>query len=294
MKKYLVTKEFKARIGEYRGKIFKEGCYTTEEYLKKTYGGVIKNLIGWKIKEVSTEEIEKDKLDEINLFKIKEKKSPKQKSKKVHPEVDSYFKNQKVKEQIVYAIWKTNDWVSFKEIVKLSNGKDSTISSVITRLSQSNLLDKKKIGVEVHYKLNPSLQKEYDEKIVLLFEGVQERIRRQQEQEETFDIIEKSQEFIELYCHDTVLENIRKGKSYIKINFTDIIKFNPDYADYILDSPDEAQDAFRIAIDQLDTKKKTRILLPQNNQPQNRQSKNSTHQKKTHRQTHLHRRNHQY
>ena len=52
--------------------------------------------------------------------------------------------------------------------------------------------------------------------------------------------------------HAELSEQARKGNPWIPVDFSDIAKFNPDVADYLLDTPEEALKAAQLAIEQID------------------------------------------
>ncbi len=52
--------------------------------------------------------------------------------------------------------------------------------------------------------------------------------------------------------HAELSEQSRKGNPWIPVDFSDIAKFNPDVADYLLDNPEEALKAAQLAIEQID------------------------------------------
>ncbi|MFC1648331.1 minichromosome maintenance protein MCM [Nanoarchaeota archaeon] len=64
--------------------------------------------------------------------------------------------------------------------------------------------------------------------------------------------IAKFQEFFEKTCYDELLENVRKGKRYIYIDFTELAKFSPEIADSLLEMPEETIKASEIAIERFD------------------------------------------
>ncbi|MEA3430452.1 MAG: minichromosome maintenance protein MCM [Nanoarchaeota archaeon] len=64
--------------------------------------------------------------------------------------------------------------------------------------------------------------------------------------------IKKFNEVIETNYHDTLLETVRKGKSFLIIDFTDISKHDPDLAEELLENPDELIKAFELGIEQFD------------------------------------------
>ena len=63
-------------------------------------------------------------------------------------------------------------------------------------------------------------------------------------------------DFIEKHYHAELLENVRKGKLYLDIDFSLISRFDPDLADILLDEAEESIKAIEIAIEQFDLPKK--------------------------------------
>jgi len=69
---------------------------------------------------------------------------------------------------------------------------------------------------------------------------------------EAADIITAFTEFITQSYHAEVLEQARKGQTFLIIDFVELSKFNPDMADYLLDTPEEAIKAAELAIESID------------------------------------------
>jgi len=63
-------------------------------------------------------------------------------------------------------------------------------------------------------------------------------------------------EFIEQNYYPQLLEIVRKGLKFIVLDFSELIKFNPDLAEEILESPEELIKAAEIAIKEFDLPKK--------------------------------------
>jgi replicative DNA helicase Mcm len=63
-------------------------------------------------------------------------------------------------------------------------------------------------------------------------------------------------EFIEQNCFPQLLEAVRKGKSYLVLDFSELIRFNSEITDEILESPEELLKAAEIAIKEFDLPKK--------------------------------------
>jgi len=69
---------------------------------------------------------------------------------------------------------------------------------------------------------------------------------------EAVDIISGFAEFIRISYHAELLEQSRKGSNWLVIDFVELSKFNPEIADYLLDTPEEAIKAAELAIEQID------------------------------------------
>ena len=66
------------------------------------------------------------------------------------------------------------------------------------------------------------------------------------------DIITGFADFLLQTYHAELLEQSRKGLKYVYFDFDELSKFNPDLADYLLDTPEEAIKAAELAIEQID------------------------------------------
>lgn len=64
--------------------------------------------------------------------------------------------------------------------------------------------------------------------------------------------IEKFQEFLEITYKKELPELVRKGKKSLIVDFSDLIKFDPDLAEILLQEPEEGVKAAEIAIEQFD------------------------------------------
>ena len=64
--------------------------------------------------------------------------------------------------------------------------------------------------------------------------------------------IQRFQEFIDENCKDVLLENVRKGKKIIVLDFTELSMHDPDLSDILLDQPEEVLRAAEIAVEQFD------------------------------------------
>ena len=64
--------------------------------------------------------------------------------------------------------------------------------------------------------------------------------------------VKRFKEFLESNYHPKLLKMIRKGQSFIVIDFSDLLKFNPELADELLEDPEEVIKAGEIAIQEFD------------------------------------------
>lgn len=67
-------------------------------------------------------------------------------------------------------------------------------------------------------------------------------------------------EFIEQNYYPDLLENIRKGDSYIILDFSELIKFNTEISEEILENPEELLKAAEIALKEFDLPKKIKKI----------------------------------
>jgi len=79
--------------------------------------------------------------------------------------------------------------------------------------------------------------------------------------------INKFKEFIESHYYEKLLENIRKDKKVIVIDFSELAKFDHELADLLLDEPEEVIKAAEIAVEQFDLQEKN-IKIRFNNLPE--------------------------
>src|SRR3989344_928641 len=68
--------------------------------------------------------------------------------------------------------------------------------------------------------------------------------------------IKTFRDFIEQNYHPHLLEAVRKGESFIKLDFTELLKFNTEIAEELLENPQELLKAGEIAIKEFDLPKK--------------------------------------
>ncbi|RLE38652.1 hypothetical protein DRJ17_03265 [Candidatus Woesearchaeota archaeon] len=64
-------------------------------------------------------------------------------------------------------------------------------------------------------------------------------------------------EFFDTHYYAELLENIRKGKNFIIVDFGKLAKFNPELAENLLDHPEEVTKAAELAIEQFDLPQET-------------------------------------
>jgi len=76
-------------------------------------------------------------------------------------------------------------------------------------------------------------------------------------------------EFIESNYEPQLLEAVRKGQNYLVMNFFELMKFNPELAEELLDSPEELLKAGELAVKEFDLSKKIdRFYVRFNNLPE--------------------------
>jgi len=68
-------------------------------------------------------------------------------------------------------------------------------------------------------------------------------------------------EFIEHDCYPQLLENVRKGQNSLILDFSELIKFNTEIAEEILDKPEELLKAAEIAVKEFDLPKRLIFLM---------------------------------
>ncbi len=69
---------------------------------------------------------------------------------------------------------------------------------------------------------------------------------------EVSEQIKKFQNFIDGNCKAELLENIRKEKNFLVIDFSELSKFSPELASLLLDQPEEVISAAKLAIEEFD------------------------------------------
>ena len=65
-------------------------------------------------------------------------------------------------------------------------------------------------------------------------------------------------EFIEQNYYPELLEIVRKGVKFIVLDFSELIKFNPDLAEELLENPEELIAAAELAVKDFDLPKKVK------------------------------------
>ena len=63
-------------------------------------------------------------------------------------------------------------------------------------------------------------------------------------------------EFIEQNCYPQLLEAVRKGESFLILDFSEIVKFNTEITEEILETPEELLKAAEVAVKEFDLPKK--------------------------------------
>src|SRR3989338_8625562 len=63
-------------------------------------------------------------------------------------------------------------------------------------------------------------------------------------------------EFIEQNCYPQLLEAVRKGQVYLVLDFSELLKFNTEITDEILEAPEELLKAAELAVKEFDLPKK--------------------------------------
>ena len=69
---------------------------------------------------------------------------------------------------------------------------------------------------------------------------------------EVTEQIKKFQEFFNNYYKAELLEKVRKGEKFLVVNFADLSMFDPELANFLLDSPEDVIKAAEISIEQFD------------------------------------------
>ncbi len=66
------------------------------------------------------------------------------------------------------------------------------------------------------------------------------------------ELIQKFHDFFQQQCYAELVEQARKGLKWLRVNFDDLSRFDPDIADALLEMPEEVLRAAEIAIEQFD------------------------------------------
>jgi len=80
--------------------------------------------------------------------------------------------------------------------------------------------------------------------------------------------IKRFQDFIDSNYYNSLLENARKGNSFLLIDFAELSKYDPDLATELLDAPEETIKAIEKAIEQFDVEGLTNFRIRFHNLPQ--------------------------
>lgn len=68
------------------------------------------------------------------------------------------------------------------------------------------------------------------------------------------ELIRKIQDFLEKNYYAELLEKIRKGEKFLRVDFSRLSSFDPEIADLLLDKPEEVLKGSELAIEQIDAK----------------------------------------
>lgn len=64
--------------------------------------------------------------------------------------------------------------------------------------------------------------------------------------------IKRFEKFFEVFYKREILENIQEGKNFLIVDFSELLKFDPDIAEALLDQPDELVKAAEIGVEKFD------------------------------------------
>lgn len=70
------------------------------------------------------------------------------------------------------------------------------------------------------------------------------------------ELVKKFAEFLEKFYHVELLEKIRVGEKSLTVDFSELIKFEPEIGDLLLDEPEETLKAFELSVESLNDKAK--------------------------------------
>ena len=83
--------------------------------------------------------------------------------------------------------------------------------------------------------------------------------------------IKRFQEFLESYCYEQIIENLRKDNRYVVVDFTELSKFDLDLVNWLLESPEETIKAAELAVEQFDLENIKGFKVRFKNLPSNQQ-----------------------
>ena len=77
---------------------------------------------------------------------------------------------------------------------------------------------------------------------------------------EVKELIDKIKEFFELFYFEKILEKARKGEKSFQVDFSDLLKFDSELGEKVLDNPEELLKCFDLAVKELGFELKTRFF----------------------------------
>jgi len=77
---------------------------------------------------------------------------------------------------------------------------------------------------------------------------------------EVRELIDKIKEFFELFYFDRILEKARKGEKSFQVDFSDLLKFDSELGERVLDNPEELLKCFDLAVKELGFELKVRFF----------------------------------
>ncbi len=83
----------------------------------------------------------------------------------------------------------------------------------------------------------------------------------------TAEQIDKFQEFIEQFYYPVLSANVAKGHTYLVVDFADLVAYNPEIAELLLENPEDTLRVGELAIERFDLEKKAPITLRIKNLP---------------------------
>ena len=72
--------------------------------------------------------------------------------------------------------------------------------------------------------------------------------------------VRRFQDFLEKHYKAKLAEQVRKGEKFLEINFSTLIKFDPELADILLEEPEDVIKAMGLACEQFDFNKEVKNL----------------------------------